>query len=144
MVSKYLLFAQLVLVLLLFYFGNIANILNHGVLTITFTVGMVLGLWALCNMGLDTFSPFPEPKSGGKHVQSGVYKYIRHPMYTAITLLGASLFFSSPNFTTLIIYMTLLYVLDAKAILEEKLLSKVYKEYDTYQKKTKKFIPYIY
>jgi len=32
-------------------------------------------------------SPFPSPKSGSHLIQNGIYKYIRHPMYTGILAL---------------------------------------------------------
>lgn len=144
MKGKFLLYSQLVLIILLFYLGNFSQIFSNTVLTVIFIAGIALALWAFYNLGLDTFTPFPEPKKEGKHVQTGSYKYVRHPMYTALGLIGLSLLASSPNFPSAIIFLLLIYVLDTKSSLEEEYLQKIHPTYKTYSEKTKKFIPYIY
>lgn len=144
MKDTYYLYAQIVLIIALLYFGSFINIFNSGILTLIFTIGITIALWAFYNMGLDTFSPFPQPKKSGKHVQLGIYKYVRHPMYTGIALTSLSLFLSDANFPTFLFFAILIYVLDSKATIEEKYLSKIYPTYTTYTKSTKKFIPYIY
>lgn len=144
MKGKFLLYAQLVLLILLFYLGNFGRIFTNPAVAVIFASGVLLGLWAFYNLGLDTYTPFAEPKKEGKHVQSGTYKYIRHPMYTAILIIGFSLLLSSAAFPSAIIYLLLLYVLETKATQEEGYLEKLHPTYKTYAQKTKKFIPYIY
>lgn len=144
MKGKYLLYGQLVLLILLFYFADFASIFKNGFLAILFALAIGLGLYSLYNMGLDTFSPYPEPKKGSKHIQAGAYKFIRHPMYTSIILLGLMLVLSDPQFLNTIIYIILLYVLDTKATYEESLLLKLYPTYKDYIQKTSKFLPFIY
>lgn len=142
--GKYLLYLQLALILLSFYFGSLTKIFESGILTLTFAAGTTLGLWAFYNIGSKNFSPFPEPKKGSKIVQFGIYKYIRHPMYSGVGLICLSLFLSNPYFISFLVFAVLGYVLDAKAAMEEELLSKMHKEYQVYATKTKKFIPYVY
>jgi len=144
MKNKYLLYAQIVLTILLFYFGNFAQIFKNPALAIIFTAGALLALYSFYNLGLDTFTPFPEPRNEGKHVQVGTYKYVRHPMYTAIILIALSLALSSLSFVAIIIFLLLIYVLDQKASLEEKFLTKLHPTYKVYAQKTKKFIPFVY
>ncbi len=144
MKGKVLLYIELILILLLFYFGNFLAIFENLFLTSIFIGGTVATLWSLRTMQLQYFSPFPEPPKKHKLTQSGLYQYVRHPMYTGIMLVGLTLVFSNQSFQILLIYLILIYVLDQKTSLEEKLLSKMYPEYKTYKQKAKKFIPYLY
>lgn len=142
--GKYLLYIQIALIVLIFYFGNLTIVFEKGILTIIFIIGAVIGLWAFYNMGSKNYSPFPQPKKGAKLAQSGIYKYIRHPMYSGIMLVGISLFLSNPTFLSFTILSILCYVLDMKASLEEDFLTKLHQEYQEYSAKTKKFVPYLY
>lgn len=50
--------------------------------------GALLGAWALhCNRP-GNFNIRPTPRLGGQLVQQGPYRWIRHPMYTAVLLCG--------------------------------------------------------
>ena len=144
MKGKFLLYSQLGLIVLLFYFGNFSKIFSTGLLSILFALGAILGLYAFYNLGLDTYTPFAEPRREGKHVQTGAYQFIRHPMYTAVMVIGLTLLFSNPNFTSAIIFLLLIYVLDQKATIEEEFLTKLHPTYKAYAQNTKKFIPYLY
>ena len=142
--SKYLLYVQLALIVLMFYFGNLSRVFESGILSIIFIIGTTIGLWAYYNMGSKNFSPFPEPKKGAKLAQKGIYKYIRHPMYSGIMLVALSLFLSNLQFLSFTILALLCYVLDMKATTEEDFLIKLHQEYKEYVSKTKKFIPRLY
>lgn len=144
MKGKTLLFIELLLIILLFYFGNFAAIFDSVLSTIFFIVGIIAALWSLLTMQIRYFSPFPEPPKKHKLAQSGLYQYIRHPMYMGIMLIGLAFVFSRPSFQIFLIYLILIYDLDMKAGLEEELLSKIYPEYKGYMGKTKKFVPYLY
>lgn len=144
MKGKYFFWGQVILLILLFYFANLSQVFKNGFLEILFALALSLGLYSIYNMGLDTFSPYPEPKKGSKHVQTGAYKFIRHPMYTSLIILGLMLVLSDPQFLNTIIYIILLYVLDAKAAYEETLLIKLYPTYKDYIQKTSKFLPFVY
>ncbi|MFM2121426.1 MAG: hypothetical protein RL722_2894 [Pseudomonadota bacterium] len=54
-------------------------------------LAMLLGLWALASNRPGNFHIRPLPKADGELVQHGPYRWIRHPMYSAVLLLGASL-----------------------------------------------------
>ncbi|OGE09901.1 MAG: hypothetical protein A2Z57_05440 [Planctomycetes bacterium RIFCSPHIGHO2_12_39_6] len=144
MKGKFLLYAQIVLIILLFLFSVPNAIFKSPVISTVFAAGLLLGIWSLYNLGLDTYTPFPEPKKEGKHVQTGAYKYARHPMYTAVIVIGLALFLSSPTLYSAIIYLVLIIILDQKATLEEKYLQNLHPTYKSYAQKTKKFVPYLY
>ena len=144
MKGKFLLYAQIILILLLFLFSVPNAIFKNTAVSAIFAAGLLLGIWSLYNLGLDTYTPFPEPKKEGRHVQGGAYKYARHPMYTAVMIIGLALLFSSPTLYSAIIYLVLIIILDQKAAVEEKYLEKMHPTYKAYAQKTKKFIPFIY
>lgn len=144
MKGKFLLWAQIFLLLALFYLGNLTKVFTYPPAAIIFAVGLLLAIWSFYNLGLDTYTPFPEPKRESKHIQTGAYTFARHPMYTGIMMLGLALLLANPNFLSTIIYLLLLYVLDAKASVEEVHLQKMHPSYKAYKEKTKKFIPCIY
>lgn len=88
-------------------------------------------------------SPFPTPISSGKLVRSGIYKYVRHPIYSGI--LWASLGFAlySENTFRFIVFLCLLVLFILKARYEESLLQKRYPDYTEYQKSSGMFLPWI-
>ncbi len=74
----------------------------------------------------------------------GLYKYIRHPLYSSLLFLGWGVFFKSITIfsTILVILATTGLVLTAR---KEELENTAYfgDEYQEYMKKTRMFIPYI-
>lgn len=77
-------------------------------------------------------------------VTSGLYRYIRHPLYASLLWLGTGVFLKNISLetTTLAIINIIALVITAK--LEEKeMLAKFGEEYTAYMKKTKMFIPFV-
>lgn len=78
-------------------------------------------------------------------VTSGLYKYIRHPIYTGIflTVLGTELIVESYLFIPFFTFGIIFFFMQVK--MEEKiLLNKFGIAYQKYVKKTKMFLPYIW
>lgn len=75
-------------------------------------------------------------------VTGGVYRYIRHPIYSGdiIMLVGLELALSS--WLVLIIVVPLLVVMK-QARAEEALLAGHFRDYDAYRRRTKRFIPFV-
>lgn len=118
--------------------GIILNIIGVALLIL----GILMGLLSLIQLNKN-LSPFPTPISGSKLIETGLYKYIRHPIYTSIlfALLGYALY--SASFYRLLITTILLVLFYLKSRYEEKLLSQKFKEYSDYKKRTGRFIPYF-
>jgi len=78
-------------------------------------------------------------------VSSGIYKYIRHPLYCSLLLLTWGIFFKHPILTasTLAVTATVFLVFTAKAD-EAECIQFFGNEYEGYMKRTKMFIPYIF
>jgi protein-S-isoprenylcysteine O-methyltransferase Ste14 len=114
------------------------------------TVGVVLGLLGGFAAGAGALqlgpnlSPWPGPRDDAQLVRSGVYKLVRHPIYSGLILgaFGWGLFI---NGSLTVLYALLLTVLmDAKARYEERLLRKRFETYAAYQRKVARFIPFTY
>ena len=85
----------------------------------------------------------PEPRAGGHLVTSGIYKYLRHPIYTAILILVAGLFLRKPTaFMGTVSAITIIFFL-FKVRVEEKLLLARYPEYGEYKRRAWGIIPGI-
>lgn len=74
----------------------------------------------------------------------GVYKYIRHPLYLSLMLLGLGIFLKNINGITTAIFIIIVIFLIVTAKREEKeMIQSFGKEYISYMEKTKMFIPFI-
>ena len=108
-----------------------------------FLLGMAIGIWALTHNQLGNFNIEPKLKEGSKLVTSGIYRWVRHPMYSSVILMMLAVLLSSPSLIELLLFISLVLVLFLKAKREEKLWGKHDKAYLEYKKHTKLFIPYI-
>lgn len=104
----------------------------------------LLGVWTLRVNRPGNFNIRPEPRRDGQLVQEGPYKWVRHPMYGAVLLLGAGASTWFSDATGWLLWIALLGVLIAKARLEEKWLLCHYPEYEAYRLRTWKMVPWIY
>jgi len=88
-----------------------------------------------------SFRVSPEPHRSGRLVREGVYRYLRHPMYNAVTLLCSGLVLRSPRWTTLAAAVAVVVLLALKARHEERLLAARYPEYAAYARGTVGVVP---
>ncbi len=88
-------------------------------------------------------SPFPTPKNNTTLLQNGLYKYIRHPIYTGIILLFTGYSLSQNSFYKLGISLLLVVLFYFKSNYEELRLEQKFPDYKLYKSKTGKFFPWI-
>jgi protein-S-isoprenylcysteine O-methyltransferase Ste14 len=77
-------------------------------------------------------------------VKSGIYGYIRHPLYLSIFLLGTGVMLKDPApFQLILGIINLIAVYVTARIEENEMIAKFGDEYRSYMKETKMFIPYM-
>lgn len=78
-------------------------------------------------------------------VTSGVYRYIRHPLYSSLFLLAWGIFFKSPSWLGAFLVITASLFVFATARADERECTQFFgAAYREYMKKTKRFIPYLF
>lgn len=78
-------------------------------------------------------------------VTSGIYRYIRHPLYSSLFLLTWGIFFKSPSLPGIILAMIATSFLIATAKADEAECTQFFGHpYQEYMQKTKMFVPYIF
>jgi protein-S-isoprenylcysteine O-methyltransferase Ste14 len=78
-------------------------------------------------------------------IQSGLYAYVRHPLYSGTLLFVFSLVFLYPSISLLVFLTAMIFYLPIGIYLEErKLILEFGEEYQEYSKKVSRLIPGIY
>jgi len=115
----------------------------HDYLLIEFSL-IVLGLvvlflaWKVLRPSLQIS---PLPKEGAIFISQGIYKYVRHPMYLGVILIGFGLAGFGNSVVSWILEFLLIVTLNFKASFEDGLLRERYPEAWHYQKHTAKVLP---
>ena len=96
----------------------------------------IVMLIAIKDLG-SNLSPFPRPIVNGNLITSGIYRFIRHPMYYSLILISFGFFLTKLSFYHLGLTISLALIIKFKIILEEKYLNKKFKNYFLYIDKVK-------
>jgi len=139
--SKLLVFLQFGLIGLMIFFSS--GVLSSLIGITVFLIGLAIGLWALDHNKRGNFNIQPKLRDGCKLVTSGIYSYIRHPMYASVILMMTGVLISTPTLLETLLLFALILVLVSKARREEELWCGHDEAYLQYKERTKLFIPYI-
>ena len=107
-------------------------------------LGAALGALAVATMKPRHLSPFPEPRHDIRLVTRGPYRWIRHPMYSAVLVVTLALVIDRLTLAHWIVWFVLLGDLLLKLQYEEALLARRFPEYAAYRQRTKRLIPFVY
>jgi protein-S-isoprenylcysteine O-methyltransferase Ste14 len=110
---------------------------------ILFYSGIVIAIWAAILLG-PNLTPLPKPKPSGEFIQSGLYRFVRHPIYFGVILVCFGWAGIVQTLYTLVLAIILLIFFDLKSRQEEIWLTEKFSEYDVYKQNTKKLIPFLY
>jgi len=92
-------------------------------------------------LGIETY----EVKMESKLVTKGIYKFMRHPLYTGTILLLSGYFLYVPTLSVLIfLILTFVYIEIGSRLEEKKLLIEFGNDYTEYCKNVKRYFPFIY
>ena len=106
--------------------------------------GALLGLWALSCNRPGNFNIRPTPREGGRLVQQGPYRWIRHPMYTAVMACGLACAWAGSSLWGWPGLAVLVAVLATKARFEERWMLAGHPGYAAYRTRTWRFLPGIF
>ena len=105
--------------------------------------GIIIAVLGYRTLG-GSHSPWTNPIEGGHLVTTGIYHYMRHPIYTGWVLVALGW---APVFGTLFgvgVATAGFIFYNLKSREEEKWLTEKYVAFPAYQREVKKFIPGIY
>jgi protein-S-isoprenylcysteine O-methyltransferase Ste14 len=126
---------------MLFTIDNKSDLLILGI--IIFIIGMLIGINGIKEHN-KKFNIRPDIQENSILITTGIYSYIRHPMYSSVVFGMLGILISFFSIEELIIYIFLVVVMIIKLHYEENLWVCHTEEYIKYQAKTKKLIPFIY
>ena len=99
-------------------------------------ISSIFMLIAIKDLG-SNLSPFPKPIVNGNLITSGIYRFIRHPMYYSLILISFGFFITKLSIYYLGLTLSLALIIKFKINLEEKYLNKKFKNYSLYTDKVK-------
>ena len=121
-----------------------AGLLSNYSIGVSFqAIGVIVAGLAIVEMQKSILNITPEPRKNATLITSGIYKYIRHPMYLSILCFLFPLVMNKLNYTVWV-YIILTSCLLLKLNYEEAFLIKKFPNYELYKKSSKKLIPFIY
>ncbi len=107
-------------------------------------LGSVFGILTLCYNKIGNFSVFPDIKKHAILITNGPYHFIRHPMYTSLILMMCGIALYNFHWLNAVGVSLVVIAVINKANIEEKLLLLRFTEYESYQQKSHRFIPFLY
>lgn len=106
--------------------------------------GIAQGIAAVRAFGRH-ITPSPQPREGIGLVSSGVYRWVRHPMYGAILLSFGGVALMAGSVPGLVVSAMVGAFLHAKSSREERILAIVIPGYDAYRRQvSKRFVPFTW
>lgn len=106
-------------------------------------LALALAFWARRAFPAGQFSVHPEPREPHL-VESGPYRWIRHPMYTAVQTIVWSGVLGHPSPVTLALGVVTLAAVAVRVADEEPLLRERIPGYADYAARTKRFVPFVF
>ena len=110
--------------------------------TVLWLAGLLLGLWAVASNRPGNFNIRPAPKAGGRLVQHGPYRWVRHPMYSALLLLAAGCALALATLSAWGLWLALLAVLRIRPRWKKAWMTRA-PDYAGYRARTRRFLPWL-
>lgn len=102
----------------------------------------LLMAWARVTFGARSFHAAADPTPGGV-VDTGPYRYVRHPIYAAAILFSWASVLSHVSALGILLRLAITAAMWTRALLEEPLLRARYPEYAEYASRTRRMIPFV-
>lgn len=103
-----------------------------------------VGVAAMLRLGAQLV-PQPSPVADGELVRSGLYRFVRHPIYTAVLLAVAGAVLRYASLAGLVLLVAAGVFFDRKAAHEERLLEAAHPQYREYRQQVPaRFVPGVW
>ena len=142
MLTKALVFIQFTTLLIIVLLSD-TSLFSRPASMFVLVLSLIIGLIPILQKNLKV-SIFPETTKDMKLITNGIYKFIRHPMYLSVLLVGLAFVIADPKPIMFLVWLILLANLHLKMDIEEINLMKTFDNYKDYRKTTKRLIPFIY
>lgn len=151
---RWIIIGIIVALLFLQNVGLTGKFLTTTLIPLTTLVSFISIIFLITGLGIavvarrtlaGNWSNTTELKVGHELITTGIYGYVRHPIYTGLLLMmiGTVLFIGTTSM--LLIFLTLLGLFWFNATQEEKLLTKHFPSaYPAYKQRVKAVIPYVF
>lgn len=107
-------------------------------------LGALVLVWAGLSLGPGNLTVMPAPRTSSTLIVHGIYRFIRHPMYTAVLLCGSALAFGAPSVVRWVALAACTVVLVLKIRHEEALLAARHQDYPERMRGVKRLLPLIW
>jgi protein-S-isoprenylcysteine O-methyltransferase Ste14 len=107
-------------------------------------LGLIIGLLAIKEHKRGNFNIRPDIKENCELVTTGVYAYVRHPMYLSVLLSMLGIVIIYFTYYEFALYILLVITLLVKLFYEESLWKCHNPAYENYMRKTKRIIPFVF
>jgi protein-S-isoprenylcysteine O-methyltransferase Ste14 len=107
------------------------------------SVSTLTGLTGVRDLGGNR-TAFPRPNDGAPLITTGIYGWVRHPLYVSVMAFSLAWALLWASHAALAAAVASAIFLDLKARHEERLLREKFPDYDAYARRVKRFLPGVY
>jgi len=112
-------------------------------------LGLLVGFAGLVLSGVATWqlqagrslTPMPSPRAGAALLTSGLYRRVRHPVYSGLLVWAFGMAISAASGLHFALFALLWIFFNAKAAHEERMLTQKFSGYSEYAARTPRFFP---
>lgn len=108
-----------------------------------FSIAATCGIMGTLSLK-SSLTPFPAARRSSRLVRHGIYRFMRHPLYTGVMAAAAGWATWRGSLLALAITALLGWFFDDKSRAEERWLCQVFPDYPDYARKVRRFIPGLY
>jgi protein-S-isoprenylcysteine O-methyltransferase Ste14 len=129
---------------MLLLLGDMEAVLTTIPLMAIVGAGLALVITSALQLGSRSYFSLTRPRTSNVLVRRGIYRYLRHPIYTGVLIVSLDFFLSRPTLVVGIAYLLMALVTNVRAGIEEMMLEQRYPEYTEYRRRTKRYVPCVY
>ena len=113
-----------------------ASPFSHLLGSLIIIIAFIIMLVSIKDLGRN-LSPFPRPINNSNLVNTGIYRFMRHPMYYSLIFISIGVFIIKLSIYYLFLTISLALIIKFKITLEEKYLINKFKNYLVYKNEVK-------